>query len=208
MTLYPGSGQADLQVMSLARNPLGVSLPVSLLLPPEDDVTSLLPGPNSVTAQLAERLAAAAEVPGALVLVGLLREDGTEAATPGSLARTTVVMARSVRGDDWLGRSGTAQYALLLSGGLQGAMTAAARVVGGISALDVPGLGVCAGVTFLEAGTPPREVLRRAADALAAATAAGAGAVCSTGTRRPVIRASGVARRPASRSRRPGAPGR
>jgi hypothetical protein len=166
--------------MTSTPDPLGVSLPVSLLLPPEDDVTSLLPGPNSVTAQLTERLAAEAEVPAALVLVGLLRADGTEAATAGNLAAATVVLARSVRGDDWLGRSGPAQYALLLGGGLPGAMTAAARVVSAISALGIPGLGVCAGVTLLEAGTPPREVLRRAAAGLASATAAGPGAVCST----------------------------
>jgi predicted Rossmann-fold nucleotide-binding protein len=76
-----------------------------------------------------------------------------------------VVVARSVRGDDWLGRSGPAQYALLLSGGLPGAMAAAARVVGAIGALGVPGLGVCAGVTLL-----------------ASATAAGPGAACATGT--------------------------
>ncbi|MGY1688915.1 hypothetical protein [Geodermatophilus sp. SYSU D01105] len=169
--------------MAIAHNQLGVPLPVSALLPPEDDVTSLLPGPNSVTAHLGERLAAVAEVPGALVLVGLLGEDGTRAVLPGSLAAATVVVARSVRGDDWLGRSGPAEYALLLSGGLSGAMTAAARVVAAISALEVPGLGVCAGVTLLEAGTSPGEVLRRATDALGSATAVGAGAVCSTGTR-------------------------
>ncbi len=50
--------------MSIAHNPLSVSLPISSLLPPEDDVTSLLPGPNSVSAYLAERLAAVPAVPG------------------------------------------------------------------------------------------------------------------------------------------------
>jgi hypothetical protein len=178
--LHLGAQQADSVVMPMAHNRLRVSLAASPLLPPEDDVTSLLPGPNSVTAHLTERLAAAADVPGALVLVGLLRQDGTAATTPGSLAAATAVLARSVRGDDWLGRSGPAQYALLLSGGLQGAMTAAARVVGAISGLDVPGLGVCAGVTLLESGTTPRKVRGRATTALASATAAGPGAVCST----------------------------
>ncbi|MGY1624172.1 hypothetical protein ACI789_18395 [Geodermatophilus sp. SYSU D00965] len=166
--------------MSFATAPHGVPLPDSLCLPPEDDVTSLLPGPGSVTAQLTERLATGAKVPGALVLVGLLRADGTEAVTAGSLAAATVVLARCVRGDDWLGRTGPAQYALLLGGGLPGAMTAAARVVRAISALRTPGLGVCAGVALLEAGMTPQEVLRRAAAGLASATAVGPGAVCST----------------------------
>ena len=44
----------------MAQDPLSVSL----LLPPKDDVTSLLPGPNSVSAHLAERLAATPDVPG------------------------------------------------------------------------------------------------------------------------------------------------
>ena len=63
--------------MSIAHNPLSVSLPVPLLLPLEDDVTSLLPGPNSVSAHLAERLAATPDVPGALIVLGLLRRDDT-----------------------------------------------------------------------------------------------------------------------------------
>ncbi|WP_041241285.1 hypothetical protein [Geodermatophilus obscurus] len=53
----------DGEVIYIAHNPVPVSLPVSALLPPEDDVTSLLSGPNSVSAHLAERLAAVATSP-------------------------------------------------------------------------------------------------------------------------------------------------
>ncbi|MGY1635468.1 hypothetical protein ACI78V_02300 [Geodermatophilus sp. SYSU D00742] len=146
--------------------------------PPQDDVTSLLPGPDSVLAHLTERLAAATEVPGALIVIGLLRGDDTGPAAATSRATATATVARSVRGDDWLGRSGPDEFALLLGGGLGGAMTAAARVVRAVSALATTGLGVCAGVTVLEAGVPAEDVLRRARAGLAAATAAGTGAVC------------------------------
>ncbi|MBB3086874.1 hypothetical protein [Geodermatophilus sabuli] len=161
--------------MTIAHNPLGVSLPVSDLLPPEEDVTSLLPGPISLHTQLTERLAA--DTPGALLVIGLLHGDGAETTTAGNRAVVTTIVARSVRGDDWLGRSGPDQLALVLGGGISGAVTAAARVIGEISALGRPGLGVCAGVSLLEAGVPAREVLRRARTALEAACAAGSGAV-------------------------------
>jgi hypothetical protein len=164
--------------MSAAYDPTTAHPPVSVLLPPEHDVTSLLPGSNSVLAHLAERLAAVAEVPGCLVVLGLHRPDDDGPAAHGHLAAATSIVARSVRGDDWLGRAGRNEFALLLSGGVHGAVTAAARVVGAISELAVPGLGVCAGVTVLEPGVPAREVLGRATAALASATAAGTGAVC------------------------------
>ncbi|MGY1822024.1 hypothetical protein [Geodermatophilus sp. SYSU D00079] len=143
--------------------------------PPQDDAASLLPGPDAVLAHLTERLAAVDQAPGCLVLLRLHRPDD---AAPGALATATSIIARSVRGDDWFGSVAPDEYALRLGGGLSGAMTAAARVVGAVSALDGTDLGVCAGVTVLEAGVPAREVLRRARAGLAAATAAGTGAVC------------------------------
>jgi sarcosine oxidase gamma subunit len=152
-----------------------VSDPTIALAPPQDDVTSLLPGPDAVMAQLTARLAAVDDAPCCLVVLRLHRPD--DAATSG-LAAATSIVARSVRGDDWLGHTGPDEFALLLGGGLGGAMTAAARVVGAVSALGSTGLGVCAGVTVLEAGLPAREVLRRAHAGLTAAAAAGTGAVC------------------------------
>ncbi|MGK5110405.1 hypothetical protein [Geodermatophilus sp. CPCC 205506] len=164
--------------MSPACDPTAAYPPVSSVLPPEDDVTSLLPGPNSVLAHLAERLGAAGDVPACLVLLGLHRPDDDGPTAQSSLAAATSIIARSVRGDDWLGRSGRDEFALLLSGDVGGAVTAAARVVSALSALGVPGLGVCAGVTVLPAGVPPHDVLRSARAGLTAATAAGTGAVC------------------------------
>ncbi len=160
--------------MSIAHNPLSVSLPVSALLPPEDDVTSLLPGPNSVSAHLAERLGAVPDVPGALIVLGLLRRDDTWPTPVSSLAAATSVVARSLRGDDWLGRSGPSEFAVLLSGTAADAEVAATRLAITITELGAPGLGACAGVTALEAATTAAETLRRAGLALHTARAQGA----------------------------------
>jgi hypothetical protein len=168
--------------MAIAHNPLGVSLPVSDLLPPEDDVTSLLPGPNSVLAHLTERLAA--DAPGALLVVGLLRRDDTWSTAVSSLAAATSVVARSLRGDDWLGRSGPNEFAVLLSGTAEAAQTAATRLAGTITGLGIPGLGACAGVAALEAGQTARETMRRAYLSLHTARSTGPGTVIRyTGTR-------------------------
>jgi hypothetical protein len=163
--------------MSIAHNPLSVSLPVSALLPPEDDVTSLLPGPNSVSAHLAERLAAVADVPGALIVLGLLRRDDTWPTAASSLAAATSVVARSLRGDDWLGRSGPNEFAVLLSGSATDAEVAAARLATAVTELGIPRLGACAGVAALEEGATANETLRRAALSLQTARSLGAGRV-------------------------------
>ncbi|WP_448611162.1 diguanylate cyclase domain-containing protein [Geodermatophilus sp. URMC 60] len=163
--------------MSIAHNPLSVSLPVSALLPPEDDVTSLLPGPNSVSAHLGERLAAVSVVPGALIVLGLLRRDDTWPTAVSSLAAATSVVARSLRGDDWLGRSGPNEFAVLLRGTAEDAEVAATRLARTITELDIPGLSACAGIAELEAGVPAAETMRRAALSLHTARSQGAGSV-------------------------------
>lgn len=163
--------------MPIAHNPFSVSLPVASLLPPEDDVTSLLPGPNSVSAHLAERLAVVPAVPGALIVLGLLRRDDAGPTGAGSLAAATAVVARSLRGDDWLGRSGPHEFAVLLRGTAEDAEAAAVRIAGAITELDIPGLGACAGVTALEEGTTAAETLRRAAVSPQTARSQGAGSV-------------------------------
>ncbi|MFW3172545.1 hypothetical protein [Geodermatophilus sp. CPCC 206100] len=176
--LNPVRSPADPVRMDTAYDPTTAYRSVTSVLPPEPDVTSLLPGPDSVLAHLAERLAVVEEIPDCLIVLGLHRPDVDGPAAAGCLAAATSIVASSVRGDDWLGRSGPNEFALVLSGGIHGAVTAAARVVGAISRLGVPGLGVCAGVTLLVPGVPAREVLLRATTALANATAAGTGAVC------------------------------
>ena len=170
--------------MSIAHNPLSVSPPVSLLLPPEDDVTSLLPGPNAVSAHVAERLAATPDVPTALIVLGLLRRDDTWPTAVSTLAAATSVVARSLRGDDWLGRSGPDEFAVLVRGTAADAEVAATRLAATITELGIPGLGACAGIAALEPGTTAAETLRRAVLSLQTARAQGAGRVIRySGTR-------------------------
>ena len=163
--------------MSIAHNLLSVSLPVLLLLPPEDDVTSLLPGPNSVSAHLAERLAAVPAVPGALIVLGLLRQDDTWPIAVSSLAAATSVVARSMRVDDWLGRSGPNEFAVLIGGTAQDAEVAGSRLATPVPELGIPGLGACAGVAALEEGTTAAETMRRAVLSLQTARSLGTGRV-------------------------------
>ncbi len=122
--------------MSIAQPVVG-SLPVSSLLPPEDDVTRLLPGPNSASAHLAERLAVVPAVPGALIVLGLLRREDTGPTGASGLAAATAVVARSLRGEHWLGRSGPDEFAVLLSGTAQDAEVAGARLATTITELDI-----------------------------------------------------------------------
>ena len=163
--------------MSIAHNPYSVSLLFSLFLPPDDTATCFLPGPNSVSAHLAERLAAAETVPAALVVVGLLRRDDTWPIAVSTLAAATSVLARSLRGDDWLGRSGPHEFAVMLSGSAADAEVAATRLTTAITGLGISGLGACAGVATLEPGTSAAETMRRAILSLQTARSRGAGQV-------------------------------
>ena len=86
-------------------------------------------------------------------------------------------MARSLRGDDWLGRSGPHEFAVLVSGSAADAEVAATRLATTITELGIPGLGACAGVAALEEGTTARETLRRAGLSLHTARSQGAGSV-------------------------------
>ena len=86
-------------------------------------------------------------------------------------------MARSLRGDDWLGRSGPNEFAVMLRGTAADAEVAATRLASTIGELGIPGLGACAGVTELEAGTTAAETLRRAVLSLQTARSQGSGRV-------------------------------
>ncbi len=114
----------------------------------------------------------------------MLRRDDTSPIAVSSLAAATSVVARSLRGDDWLGRSGPNEFAVLLSGTAGDAEAAATRLATAITELGIPGLGACAGVTALEEGATATETMRRAVQSLQTARSLGAGRVIRyTGTR-------------------------
>ena len=72
------------------------------------DVTSLLPAREAVLERLAAQLPAAGARPSSLLLVGLLRRDDGWPTAQSTLVQVTTLLARSLRGEDWLGRSGAA----------------------------------------------------------------------------------------------------
>ena len=119
-------------------------------------------------------------------MLGLLRRDDTGPTAVSTLAAATSLAARSLRGEDWLGRSGPNEFAVLLRGTAADTEVAATRLATTISELGIPGLGACAGVTALEPGTTAAETLRRAVLSLQTARSRGAGhVICYRGTAEP-----------------------
>ncbi|HEV7189562.1 MAG TPA: hypothetical protein VGN28_16845 [Blastococcus sp.] len=142
------------------------------------DVTVLLPAREAVLARLDEQLTATDGTPAAtLLIIGLLRRDDGRPTPATTVARVTTLLARSLRGEDWLGSSGPAEFVIVMSGSDVSAHTAAHRLVSAVGALGVPGLSAAAGIAQLAPGVPAQEALRRATVSLTAARRVGPGGV-------------------------------
>ena len=141
---------------------------------PAADATSLLPTRETVLDRLAERMPMADQQAGTLLILGLLRRDDGWPTPRSTLAAVTTLLARSVRGDDWLASSGPAEFVVLMWGPVAAAETVADRLVTAVADLDVPGLAASAGIAALAPGLAPGEVLRRATLSLTAARQQGA----------------------------------
>ncbi|WP_116449922.1 hypothetical protein [Blastococcus litoris] len=138
------------------------------------DVTSLLPSRDAVLGRIAEQRAAGGTA--TLMVIGLLRRDDGWPTAQSTLAQVTALLASSLRGDDFLGKSGPGEFAVVLGGPVAAAETAAARLVAAVPTLGIPGLTAAAGIAPL-ADTDAPEVLRRALLSLTAARRVGAGTV-------------------------------
>ncbi|MFD2092048.1 hypothetical protein [Blastococcus deserti] len=141
------------------------------------DVSGLLPSREAVLDRLTERLTTVAAAPATLLVVGLLRRDDGWPTAQSTLAQVTTLLARSLRGDDWLGKSGPGEFVVLLSGPVTAAETAGARLVAAVPALGIEGVTAAAGVAPLTSDLEAAEVLRRALLSLTAARRVGAGTV-------------------------------
>ncbi|WP_142027358.1 GGDEF domain-containing protein [Blastococcus colisei] len=141
------------------------------------DVTTLLPSRAAVLDRIAEHLATPAAAPAALMVIGLLRRDDGWPTAQSTLSAVTMLLAGSLRGDDWLGKSGPGEFVVLLAGPATAAGTAATRLVGTIPALGIPDLTAAAGIAALTGDADAAEVLRRGLVSLTAARRAGAGTV-------------------------------
>jgi len=141
------------------------------------DVTTLLPSRGAVLDRIAERLTTADAATGSLVILGVLRRDDGWPTAQTTLVQLTTLLARTLRGDDWLGKSGPGEFAILLSGPVTAAETAAARLLGAVPDLSIQGLAAAAGVAPLNPDVDATEVLRRGLVSLTAARRVGAGTV-------------------------------
>jgi hypothetical protein len=150
--------------------------PALVVAPASADVTTLLPQRDAVVQHLAERLSTAPNRTSTLVLFGLLRRDDGWPAPQGRVAAVSTFLARSLRGDDWLGSAGPAEFAILLAGDESAAEVVAKRLVHAVAA-SVPDMSAAAGVAFLTPGLDAGEVLRRGMLSLTAARGLGAGSV-------------------------------
>ncbi|WP_448642046.1 hypothetical protein [Geodermatophilus sp. URMC 63] len=161
--------------MTITHNPVAPVAPPAAAV--EDGCAALLPGRVTVLTELAGRLADPARRPGALLVVGLLRRDDTWPTAASALDATTRLVAASLRGDDWIGRSGPTEFAVLVEGSPSDADTVAARLTTQVASLGFPGLGAGAGIAVLEHGVAATETLRRATLSLTTARSGGAGTV-------------------------------
>ncbi len=132
------------------------------------DVRTLLPQRDAVVENTAARLLTAGTQPSTLVVIGLLRHDDGWPTSQRTLAAVTTFLARSLRGDDWLGSTGAAEFAILLAGSESAAETAATRLIHAVTA-SVPDMSAAAGVARLDPGAGAAEILRRATLSLSAA---------------------------------------
>jgi hypothetical protein len=141
------------------------------------DVTSLLPSRDAVLDRMVELMPTADAVPRTRLVVGLLRRDDGGPTPQSTLAQVTTLLARSLRGEDWLACSGPAEFVVLPSGPVTAAETTGARLVASIAALGIPDLSAAAGIAPLAGELTAGEVLRRATLSLTATRRVCAGTV-------------------------------
>ena len=132
----------------------------TLAAPPAADVTTLLPSRDALLAHLGERLPLTVRTSATLMVVGLLRRDDGWPTAQSTLTEVTTLLARSLRGGDYLAKSGPGEFAVVLSGSVETAAVAAERLVASVAVLGIPGLTAAAGVTAL---APELTVARGAA---------------------------------------------
>ncbi|MCZ2803672.1 diguanylate cyclase [Modestobacter sp. VKM Ac-2983] len=174
----------DIPSMSIAADP------VAHEISPLPDVQAtpavcLLPTRATLLDRIAGQTAASDASPAALVLVGLLRRDTGWPLPASHLDQVAAALSASLRGSDWLARSGPSEFAVLLGAAAHHAETAADRLLEVVADAGVPGLTACAGIAGLSPDASPSEVHRRATLCLTAARSIGGQRVIRySGTRR------------------------
>ncbi|TKJ19020.1 GGDEF domain-containing protein [Blastococcus sp. CCUG 61487] len=140
------------------------------------DVRALLPDREALLERLTER-SAASDAPVTLLIVGLLRRDDGRPTPAPALASVTSLLARSLRGEDWLSSPGAGEFAIVMDGPESAAETAGARLTAAVAGLGIGGLTAAAGLSASTAELDAAEVFHRAMLSLNAARRVGAGTV-------------------------------
>lgn len=138
--------------------------------------THLLPGPAAVLDQLDRCRATAEATTHALILLALPHREGWPLRAS-TLTMVSAAVTRSMRAEDWIGRAGISDLAVIIRGDTAAAATMAQRLVGIIGDLRLPGFTPRAAVTALDPGL----------DALAALDAATAGLRTARATEGPLV---------------------
>ena len=178
------ASRADNRCMPTAAHSVAVEVSPQLPLDAPDAIT-LLPSRATLLDRLDALTPSSDAAPATLLLLGLLRRDTGWPMSGSHLDQVAAALSSNVRGDDWLARSGPAEFAVVLNSPAHHAETAANRLLGVIADAGVPGLSACAGIAGLSPDASPSEVHRRATLCLTAARSVGAGRVIRySGTRR------------------------
>lgn len=146
-------------------------------LPGEVSARPLLPACEAVLERLDMQLASEEGTRGTLLVIGLLRRDDGWPLSERTRSVVTTLLARSLRGEDWFGSSGGAEFAVLASAPPVAAVSMAERLVAGIAGLGVAGLCGAAALVPLAGDADAAELLRRATVSLATARRTGPGTV-------------------------------
>ena len=130
------------------------TLPQPRTSPETPDAATLLPTRVQLFDHLGERMPTADRSPATLVLLGLRRTDDSWPTPARTLGTVSTLVAGSLRGDDWLARSGPNEFAIVLEDSADSAQTAALRLTAAVAKTGVSGLSAAAGMAEL-AGTSP-----------------------------------------------------
>ena len=167
--------------MTAARTDLG-QIPAGEQ--PRDAVAGLLPPRAALLDRIADLVPRTDARPATLVIVGLRRRDDGWPIPREALDRVVAVIARELRGDDWLALSGPTEFAVLLPAPLGAAQPAAERLLSRVNDACIREMTASAGIAALAPGLTASEVLRRATLCLTTARTMGAGRVLTySGTR-------------------------
>jgi GGDEF domain-containing protein len=176
-TLNEPIPRSDTCSMTIASDDFPPAASTAATAPAVADMPVLLPSREALLERLADGLTGSVAEPVTLLVVGLLRRDDGWPTPRTTLSQVTALLAGSVRGGDWLGAFGAAEFGIVLAGPTSTAEVVAPRLLAAVDALGIAGLSASAAISPMDRGLTAGEVFRRATLSLTAARRVGAGTV-------------------------------